>query len=62
VKGRVERGIVHGGIITFTFGGREIRVDFAADRTATFSSPVFGSSGRWQRNGREYITKLRTVS
>ncbi len=40
----------------FIFGGHEIRVDFAADGTATFSSPAFGSSGRWERNGREYIT------
>jgi len=61
VKGRVESGIVRGGITTFTFGGHEIRVDFAADRTATFSSPVLGSSGRWQCNGRGYVTKLRTV-
>jgi len=40
----------------FPFGGHSIQVDFAADGTATFSSPVFGSSGRWERNGREYIT------
>jgi hypothetical protein len=40
----------------FTYGGHEIRIDFAADGTATFSSPAFGWTGQWTRNGRQYVT------
>jgi hypothetical protein len=47
---------VSGETWAFTYAGHEIRVAFAADKTVTFSSDAFGSYGRWQPNGRQYVT------